>query len=297
LVELLVVIGIISLLAALLLPALNSARKAAQETQCMSNLRQFGFGIQMYVDQFKGAVPQKGPDGSNNTSEDFKKGTAYGISGFDDGSLWFNAIPEYVVGKSYYQMLVDDANGFPAPHAGMSNIFICPTAQPSASLQDVILGDYFMLYGVDSSGVLPNTRFKFACSYVWNSKMLSPVVGSELYTIKMSRLLPASEVVMMVEKITSYGEYTDTSVQNWVAANPSIYGGKITSQGLNNQMGQSKADWTRFTTRHRGGGHLLFADGHVSWYGWTDVQFPSATMGTDANRHGDVVWCVLGPVQ
>ncbi len=46
----------------------------------------------------------------------------------------------------------------------------------------------------------------------------------------------------------------------------------ITSQGYNNKLGQSKADWTRFTTRHHGGGDLLFADGHVAWFKWTQVQ-------------------------
>jgi len=50
LIELLVVISIIALLVSILLPALGSAREAAQTTVCQSNLRQFMLGYRSYVD-------------------------------------------------------------------------------------------------------------------------------------------------------------------------------------------------------------------------------------------------------
>ena len=49
LIELLVVISIISLLIAILLPALGAARKAARNSQCMSLERQFGLANEMYA--------------------------------------------------------------------------------------------------------------------------------------------------------------------------------------------------------------------------------------------------------
>jgi len=49
LVEVLVVIAIIAILAALLLPALSSAKSAAWRTQCVSNQRQTGVALEVYV--------------------------------------------------------------------------------------------------------------------------------------------------------------------------------------------------------------------------------------------------------
>src|SRR5687767_3229086 len=58
LVELLFVIGIIAFLIALLMPTLRTARMAAEQTRCASNLRQIGLAIIMYADANRAWIPR-----------------------------------------------------------------------------------------------------------------------------------------------------------------------------------------------------------------------------------------------
>jgi len=51
-IELLAVIAIIAILAALLLPALSRVKSRARSTTCETHLRQIGLGLQMYVNEY-----------------------------------------------------------------------------------------------------------------------------------------------------------------------------------------------------------------------------------------------------
>jgi prepilin-type N-terminal cleavage/methylation domain-containing protein/prepilin-type processing-associated H-X9-DG protein len=62
LVELLVVLGIIAILIAVLLPALNSANRQAKLVQCQSNLRQLGQSLLIYAQNWSGWIVPPGLD-------------------------------------------------------------------------------------------------------------------------------------------------------------------------------------------------------------------------------------------
>ena len=57
LVELLVVIAVIAMLAAILFPVFASVRAKARETSCISNMRQHGLAFGMYVQDYDGYYP------------------------------------------------------------------------------------------------------------------------------------------------------------------------------------------------------------------------------------------------
>ena len=289
----------------------------------MSNMHQMGIGIEMYCNTNKDTMPQKGPDGSDTGSNFFgPPSSSTGVIGVDDMSIWFNAIPNAISGKSYYKMLAEDAAGSTLPTPPNNVLFLCPNAGPAFSISslDVVQGDYFMLNGIDSTGAVnfPGNKFKFNLSYVFNSKLGDTwnaghtKVVTTLPVIRKAQLRPAAEVVTMLEKMANTGEYTDPTVQKYNATYPSVYAGKITPAGLNNNAGQPKSNWKRFAARHRSGGMLLFADGHVGWMSWVDTQIPASQLpggalqgwgagglpnGSDANQPGKVIWSVAGPLQ
>jgi len=148
LIELLVVIAIIAILAAMLLPALSKAKEKARRTNCLSNLRQWGLALQMYVTDGNDILSCDGMSSLQLQGGGTWCGPVDQPGGMrsgrpDDPYAWFTVLPPFLSSPtlSYYVNSMVGTRGFSAAKVtqyipfpgGKGPIWECPSAQMSSS--------------------------------------------------------------------------------------------------------------------------------------------------------------------
>ena len=109
LIELLVVIAIIAILAAILFPVFAQAREKARAASCLSNTKQFGTALQLYMDDYDETYPPKTsldsatqPADTNYPSRKFAGMWADWWFGGPQYSCWMDCIYPYVKNINMY---------------------------------------------------------------------------------------------------------------------------------------------------------------------------------------------------
>ncbi len=164
LVELLVVIGIIALLISMLLPALNKAREAARNAQCLSNQRQIMLGAINFAGDHHGYLPTSTTNnwviGTYSYNDPWRQRYAY--RGDTTGSTnylkdWASSLMPYLGFKD------GDMNDFAALSALQASqvapkVFICPSDDSvnsgqfaNTSVPDAEMGGHWLYNNVNPS--------------------------------------------------------------------------------------------------------------------------------------------------
>ena len=262
LIELLVVIAIIAILAGMLLPALSKAKSKAKTIQCLSTLRQWGLGLQVFATDNEDQMPRDGTDSGGQYGVD--TGNTTGPGSPNDPSAWFNTLPENMSDKplsNYWNGVTSNYKlGLPFP-GGAGKIWHCAAAKAAGS-------DNFQRGG----------SFGFF-SYVMNLdlKLLSTirnnVQGNSFEYPAMPKLgsvKSPSAVVMLVDATFSPTLETLVATPDRNGIFPA-------------------ARHERFARRHNdSGANLVFTDGHASFFKHSYIT--NGTTSREEKFNPDVIW-------
>ena len=260
LVELLVVIAIIGILAAILLPALASAKMQAWRTQCISNEKQMLVAWTIYTGDYNDQLVLNGGDMATTSLQPhlWVHGGAHGSNDSLTNSL-------YLTGPAYSLLAYDRVQ----PAAAL---YKCPADKST-----------WPTWG--SSMSAPSSYVTELRSYSLNCYLGINAAN----TIGPLNINPSYKVYTRISQLAA-----DSPVNRFVFAD--VNPASICTPAFGIDMTQGS--WIHYPSDlHRQRGVLVFADGHVDVHHWLDprtmVHLGSGTYivhGTSANNNQDLAW-------
>jgi len=263
LIELLVVIAIIAILAAILFPVFAQAREKARQTSCLSNEKQLGIAVMMYVQDYDETYPLL----QRNPSPD-ELAAINNTLGYTPPVTWHWAVNPYI--KNGNKTVTQNTGAFELS----GGVFNCPSFPVDGEPRQ---------YGMNESVAGDMSDF------AWGNNF-----GVQYPSVAMAELKNPSDKVLIVEKgymgkNGTSADWQDVRLQamEYAWANNDFDGSQPLS--ADNDQGTFASypfpgAMPRF--RHSGTCNMLFADGHAK----------AMHLGTLKGAAG---WCkyIFGPAQ
>jgi prepilin-type N-terminal cleavage/methylation domain-containing protein/prepilin-type processing-associated H-X9-DG protein len=251
LIELLVVIAIIAILAAILFPVFAQAREQARKTVCISNLKQLGLAVVMYVQDYDESFPincwNTPPIGMQNDS---------GTVNFPAYWQWMWEVQPYTKNKQILVCPSDPKLGKDTNLSGMAY-----DNNPTPDCSDIWGTPTPISYAMnDELTGLGGTTVPGSC--------LGPQSPSADYSVALASVPTPAGTYMLADSGRPNG-LDPFWINNTRAANyVELYG--VSAPGFGAMADHTNATWeanlqNQGVFRHAGGSSIAYADGHAKF--------------------------------
>ena len=260
LVELLVVISIIAVLAALLMPALRRARELGRRTVCMGNMRQLQLAWHTYATDNDGYIVNGQPSTQHNPHVQFYNGPSWLIDFPNSNSSAF-PVPE--TKQEAIEMM---ESGALASYIGNMASYLCPARerrQYSNNGSETWLSTYYIVASMN------HFHPKIWEQFEKDTPALRRTGGVTLAIRKLSQMgrsTPSERLVFMDAGVRLYTGCGDPILYQALMPSRDIWGIS------NNLMLAREGYLVPPPIHHSNGTCMSFVDGHVEYWKWKDPE-------------------------